>query len=143
MFKKTAFAGLVLAFGFLMPLYAMAEGTPTTDTSPTPNPAPIGTLNPNNMGQTDMSNPNVISPGATYTGTESIRGNDPARGNGHYDMSGTGVNDRNGMNTIRTNNYRTTATDDNGNNWGWLGLLGLLGLAGMFGRNRDDRRDPV
>jgi hypothetical protein len=138
MLKKTVFAGFVLALGFLMPLYAMAEGTSTGNTSPLTNQSPVGTLNPNNMGQTDITNPSGT--GTTYTGTESIKGYDPNKGNGHYDMSGTGMND---MNTIRTNNYRTNATNANGNNWGWLGLLGLLGLSGLFGRGRNEDRDPV
>ncbi|MEH2068856.1 MAG: WGxxGxxG family protein [Nostoc sp.] len=42
---------------------------------------------------------------------------------------------------------RTTTSDRNDFDWGWLGLIGLLGLAGLGGRKRDDDesaryRDP-
>lgn len=56
---------------------------------------------------------------------------------------GTDINrlDNNGnANNYRTNNYRATAADDDGFDWGWLGLLGLIGLAGMRGRERDRDR---
>ncbi len=40
-------------------------------------------------------------------------------------------------NRIHTNNYRTTALDNNrGTNWGWLGLIGLAGLFGLRSRER-------
>ncbi|MGO4372764.1 WGxxGxxG family protein [Paenibacillus sp. 2TAB19] len=53
---------------------------------------------------------------------------------------GTDINRIDNGNTVRTNNYRTNAVDnDDGFDWGWLGLLGLIGLAGM--RNRGRERD--
>ncbi|WP_232700265.1 WGxxGxxG family protein [Brevibacillus daliensis] len=50
-------------------------------------------------------------------------------------ITGNTVGTGNGV----SNNYRTTATD-NDMDWGWIGLLGLAGLAGLTGRNRD--RNP-
>ncbi|MEH2252604.1 WGxxGxxG family protein [Nostoc sp.] len=41
---------------------------------------------------------------------------------------------------------RTTTSDRNGFDWGWLGLIGLFGLAGLAGKKRDNEpttyRDP-
>ncbi|MBE9208397.1 hypothetical protein IQ244_18045 [Nostoc sp. LEGE 06077] len=41
---------------------------------------------------------------------------------------------------------RTTTSDRNDFDWGWLGLLGLLGLGGLAGRKQNDEptryRDP-
>ncbi|QKS46460.1 WGxxGxxG-CTERM domain-containing protein [Paenibacillus cellulosilyticus] len=50
---------------------------------------------------------------------------------------GTDLNYVGTGNNVRTNNYRATATDNRGFDWGWLGLLGLFGLAGMRSRSRD------
>ena len=68
------------------------------------------------------------------------------RNNGMFNMDG--VNDRMGTrnttnygtNNYDNGNYRTTAANDNGTDWGWLGLLGLIGLAGLFNRNRETNR---
>lgn len=140
MLRKIVITGMVCTLSLLTPLYTSAEGAATNNTGAMTANSATGTLNPNNMGRTDMTG-TPVTPGPTgttgttrtntYTGTESIKGTD------HYDMSGTG------MNTIRTNNYRATATDGARSNWSWIGLLGLIGLAGLFGRGRNENRDPV
>lgn len=50
---------------------------------------------------------------------------------------GTDTRMNNPGSTMNTNNYRTAATDNNRNNWGWLGLIGLAGLAGLRKQNRE------
>lgn len=51
-----------------------------------------------------------------------------------------GINDNN-FRTRSANNgtMRARATNNDGNNWGWLGLLGLAGLAGMFRGSNEER----
>ncbi|MFK7696706.1 WGxxGxxG family protein [Paenibacillus sp. HJGM_3] len=142
---------------FAAPLgaYAAASNEPSV---PVTNTSPIGTLNTDNMGATQMSHPGtpapspmvtpgvtpMVTPGVTpapnYTGTGVLPGYDGRRGNGYYDMTGTGIKGPDGM-TIHTNQYRARAAGTTNRNWGWLGLIGLVGLAGMFGRNRNEERD--
>ena len=78
--------------------------------------------------------PNATGNMRTYTDNMLDRMN-----NYTTNRTGYGYGGNYDTNTYRTNNYRTTAT--NNNNWGWLGLLGLIGLAGL--RNRNERRDDV
>lgn len=73
--------------------------------------------------------------------------NDMYRGDGTNYPTGVGTLRTNDntvtplVNTTRTGAYRTTAVNNNRNNfsWGWLGLIGLFGLAGMRNRNREHR----